>query len=478
MWSTIVLLAAAVGASAFNFTTTTPTQCEDWTITWDGGTAPFYMLIVPTVTITYGRIQNISLPVSGGPPYSHTFKLEQPTGLEFAVVLSDATGWGTGGASDIQRVQISQDPACLSALALADFYFWTEPIDLPQQCSSMRVAWNTQNITYPMGLHGFVPGGSTWDIPVPQDRQLSSANWTVDMDSGTRFLLLMTDAGKYGTGGSTTPITVQYSGNSTCMGPDSPRVTNKPTQTPSASPSPSPGSGGSNVGAIVGGVVGGIVGLILVLTALWLFCRRRKRSSTENGAMRTSGHERSGRRPHSGFEIDVFEGPYPDDATSEADHAEADPHMTPYTYDTPTRNSMLSTESSGSQPLPLQPGGGASRPRQVGEKGMLALSRGANAGPPLSESSGGTRSRRFEDLQTVSEMAIDSANSGRPVDREALLAFLDPPPLYSSNPDEAGDRTSRASGSTDARPSSMAGPGSPKSRPSEERARPNRLDGQ
>ncbi|KLT40970.1 hypothetical protein CC85DRAFT_131021 [Cutaneotrichosporon oleaginosum] len=470
-----------------------------------------------TVTITYGRIQNITLPASGSPPYSHTFKLEQPTGLEFAVVLSDATGWGAGGVSDIQRVQISQDTSCLSTLALADFYFWTEPVDLPRQCSSMRVAWNTENITYPLGLHGFVPGGSTWDIAVPQNPNQVSTNWTVNIDSGTRFILLMTDAGRYGTGGSSPPITVQFSGNDTCMGPDSPRSTINPSPTASSSPSSSPsqsgagsgGGGGTNVGAIAGGVVGGIVALAIIAAAIWLFCRRRKRSRSDNGAMvsssrrrseetrnrllgrltqqRTSGHERSGRRPHSGFEIDVFEGRHPDEARSEVDHGENDPHMTPYTYDTPpTRDSMLSTESGGSRPAPpLGPGTAAGRPGQFGEKEMLALSRAGSTAPgstTMSETSRG--GRRFEDLQTVSELAIDSANSGRPVDREALLAFLDPPPTYNqfdlhaSNPDEPGDRTSRASGSTDPRPLSTIEPGPSRPRRSEEPERPIRPSGQ
>lgn len=444
-------------------------------------------------------------------------------------MLSDATGWGTGGVSDIQReltapltltpgVQISQDPSCLSTLALADFYFWTEPVDLPQQCSPMRVAWNDENVTYPLGLHGFVPGGSAWDIPVPQERGQVSANWTVNIDSGTRFILLMTDAGRYGTGGSSPPITVQYSGNDTCMGPDSPRSTVglTPTASPSSSPSTSKspssspsGAGGSNAGAIAGGVIGGIVGLALLLAAIWLFCRQRKRGRTDNGAMvsdsrrrseetrtrllgrltnqRNGGHERNGRRPHSSFEIDVFEGQHPDDARSDVDHGETDPHMTPFTYGPPhPDSSMLSTDSSRSYPgPPLPPAAPAGRPGQFGEKDMLALSRGGSSAPgstSMSDSSG-RGPRRFEDLRTVSELAIDSANSGRPVDREALLAFLDPPPTYqfemhAANPDEHGDRTSRVSGSTDARPTSTAESGPSRPRRSEEPGHLDRPDGQ
>jgi hypothetical protein len=371
----------------------------------------------------------------------------------------------------------------------------------------MRVAWNTENITYPLGLHGFVPGGSAWDIPVPQDPKEVSANWTVNIDSGTRFILLMSNAGRYGTGGSSPPITVQFTGNDTCMGPDSPRSTVglTPTDSPTPTPSPSAGGGGSNAGAIAGGVVGGIVGLALLAAAIWLFCRRRKRSRTDNGAMvsgsqrrseetrrrllgrltnqRNSGHERNGRRPHSSFEIDVFEGRHPDEARSEVDHGETDPHMTPFTYDPPARDSMLSTESSGSYPAPpLGPGAPTGRAGQFGEKEMMALSR-AGSSAPGSTSMSDTASRggrRFEDLQTVSELAIDSANSGRPVDREALLAFLDPPPTYNqfdlhaANPDEPGDRTSRASGSTDARRTSTVEPGPVRPRRSEE---PGRSDG-
>lgn len=45
---------------------------------------------------------NISLPVSGPPPYSHAFTMQQPAGLDFIAVLSDASGWGSGGISELQ----------------------------------------------------------------------------------------------------------------------------------------------------------------------------------------------------------------------------------------------------------------------------------------------------------------------------------------------------------------------------------------
>lgn len=55
-----------------------------------------------TITVTAGRIINMSLPADGSSvPYSHTFTLQQPEGLEFIATMYDADGFGSGGASEV-----------------------------------------------------------------------------------------------------------------------------------------------------------------------------------------------------------------------------------------------------------------------------------------------------------------------------------------------------------------------------------------
>lgn len=358
---------------------------------------------------------------------------------------------------------------------MADFYFYTEPQDSPPQCSQMKVTWN-DNVTYPAGLHGLVPGGSAWDIPIPQTKGQVSANWTVDIAQGTRFVLIMSDSGKYGTGGSTIPLTVQYSGNDTCLDADSPRTTFTSTSPHSATSGPTSSAASdkkSNTGAIAGGVVGGIVGAIILFAALW-FClvRRRKRQDSESGVpmgeqrrseetrsgllgrltnQRTSGHSSNARRPQSGFEIDVFEGQHPDSQSVGGDHSDSNDHVIqPYTYQQvasgPQRDSMLSTETDGSRNSRVSFAGGLAPgpgPSQFGDKEVLgaALSAGGSTVPgspsghsrqssvnaPASRSG---RNNNNPDLYTVSELALASVASGRPVDREELLAIIDPPPKY------------------------------------------------
>lgn len=373
-------------------------------------------------------------------------------------------------------MSVSAETACLKTTVLADFYFYTEPVDSPPQCSDMKVTWN-DNVTYPAGLHALIPGGSAWDIPIPQVKGQNSANWTVDIAQGTRFVLVMSDSGQYGTGGSTIPLTVQYSGNDTCLDVGSPRVTMTSTQPSRSSQTSEPtssaadGKKSSNTGAIAGGVVGGIVGLLILLAALWLCLRRRKRRDTESGpqmgegrrseetrsrllgrltgTQRTSGHSGGGRRPQSGFEIDVFEGQHPDSQSVVGEHSDSgDYHIQPYTYQqatgTPQRDSFLSTETDGSRNsrvsfVPLAPA--SAGPSQFGDKEVLAAAlSAAGSTTPASPSahsrqssvqlSQAGRGRGQPDLYTVSELALASVASGRPVDREELLAIIDPPPKY------------------------------------------------
>lgn len=383
--------------------------------------------------------------------------------------------------TDSAVVQSSPDLTCLTTDVFADFYFYTEPKDSPPMCSEMRVTWN-DNATYPMGLHGLIPGGSAWDIPIPQTRATPTANWTVDIAHGTRFVLLMSDAGVYGTGGSTIPLTVQYSTNSSCLTADSPRTTVASTSSSSPTPTSSPSSssssssspsGGSksNAGAIAGGVVGGIVGLLILLAALWLCMRRRKRNDSEAGRpmgerregsrllgrrnkARTSGHSGGGRQ--SGFEIDVFEGQHPDSTSANGEHSDSgDDHIQPYPYThapvgVPLRDSVLSTDTDGSRNSRVSfagmgagVGASSSTAGQFGDKEILAAALSTHGstvqGSPSAHSRNSsvalsqgqrTNAGNNPDLYTVSELALASAASGRPVDREELLAIIDPPPKY------------------------------------------------
>lgn len=63
----------------------------------------------------------------------------------------------------------------------------------------MRIEWNS-NATRPISLVGLIPRGTVFGLPVSQDPNVNSFDWTVDIAEGTRVLLTMGDEGPYRTG--------------------------------------------------------------------------------------------------------------------------------------------------------------------------------------------------------------------------------------------------------------------------------------
>ncbi|KAK4686697.1 hypothetical protein P7C73_g3422, partial [Tremellales sp. Uapishka_1] len=296
----LAALTSVVSVAGFSFTTSTPSQCGDFTVTWTGGTAPYQLIMIPTITVTSGVIVNMTIPTNA--TGSYTFTLDEPSGLEFIAAMSDSTGFGTGGTTSVLTVGSSSDTSCLNTNLLYDFFFSVDPTSNPAQCSSQAITWEN-NVTLPVGAYGFIPSGSAFSIPIQQSTSDITYDWTVDIASGTQYLILMADDGTYKTGGSTSLMTVQ-SGSTSCMNSSSPHsgaATTSSSSSASASSTPSSSSvagiGGSssggtsgttandtssksNTGAIVGGTVGGVA--FLVLLALLLLCCIRRRARTKD----------------------------------------------------------------------------------------------------------------------------------------------------------------------------------------------------
>ena len=51
--------------------------------------------------VSAGHIQNISIPRGLSQPYSYSFDLEQPAGLQFLATMYDSTGFGSGGTTPV-----------------------------------------------------------------------------------------------------------------------------------------------------------------------------------------------------------------------------------------------------------------------------------------------------------------------------------------------------------------------------------------
>lgn len=157
----------------------------------------------------------------------------------------------------------------------------------------------TQRPTFPIGAFGMVPGGTAWEIPVPDGTDGDKGvNWKVNVPGGTPMLLFMTDAGRFGLGGSTGVYTVGDSLQQDCLSSGSHTTTDilepstsaspSPTSSSSSSPSPTPSSGaagGTNVGAIVGAVVGSVGALALGFLVAFLYFRRKRQHQRTGGAV-------------------------------------------------------------------------------------------------------------------------------------------------------------------------------------------------
>lgn len=161
-------------------------------------------------------------------------------------MMSDATGLGTGGTSELITV-LDGDSSCLATSATnPDFYLYLTPNTSPAQCSSVEVGWEASNAQGPVRITAMLPGGESFALPVPSSG--SSFDWTVDMRQGTDYLVVAGDSRGFGTGGSSSLMTVG-AGSSGCINGSSPSS----TMAPAAGGIYATGSGGGSVTGVPGG---------------------------------------------------------------------------------------------------------------------------------------------------------------------------------------------------------------------------------
>lgn len=75
-----------------------------------GGTAPYFLLVTPSLNVPY----NYSIPSSSftNGQGSYSFQIPFSAGTEFVLTMSDATGFGSGGNSQILTVGNSSSGSC------------------------------------------------------------------------------------------------------------------------------------------------------------------------------------------------------------------------------------------------------------------------------------------------------------------------------------------------------------------------------
>ncbi|KAI9438586.1 hypothetical protein H4582DRAFT_2076217 [Lactarius indigo] len=298
-------------ASAYTWQfTSQPRQCQNVSIDVQGsGQPPYSLLLIPNGpsplpnNTEVRTIQNISFP---GTSSSLSFNLNYPEGSSFVAVVSDSSGFGTGGTSTPVTVLESSDSSCYDPTKgiQLPWLFYVEPSGGITQCESVRWWWGQDLVKGTVNFYGVIPGGNSFNIPQgPLSTNTVTGtgfSWTVDITGGTNILIIGGDDRGIGSGG-VAPFTVAYSVNSTCLNSTSPSSTagspaggSYPTSTSGSS---SGSSGGrSNTGLIAGadfqlefseayvllksffftgGIAGGLVVIIAVALIAFFYPRRR-----------------------------------------------------------------------------------------------------------------------------------------------------------------------------------------------------------
>ncbi|KAH9937031.1 uncharacterized protein B0H18DRAFT_968837 [Fomitopsis serialis] len=257
-----------VYASNFTFSYGNASQCEDFNITWSGGTAPYELTIVPSFNtpLTYS-IPSSSYSNNQG---SYSLQLTANASVQFVAVMSDASGFGTGGVSDVITVGAGSS-GCDRSWQVVDFYYDTDMA--LSQCRTYSFT-NYTGAVQPVSITGLVPGGTTFVLNPPKGP--TDFEWIADVAAGTGLIFFMADS-KGHSGGSTQLDTVGLSGDPSCLtGAYPSSLSVHPSSTATSAPASGNTGTSSPTGAIVGAVVGGLVGLGLIAAAVFIYLRRER----------------------------------------------------------------------------------------------------------------------------------------------------------------------------------------------------------
>ncbi|KAJ7686668.1 hypothetical protein B0H17DRAFT_707809 [Mycena rosella] len=208
-------LSAPLLSSAYTWSfTAEPTQCGTVAISVSGGSPPYDVLIVP-----YGSSplpNNIEARKIQDQPFSGnsatvSFKLNYPANSQFVAVVSDSTGFGSGGTSASVLVGTSSDASCFDATqnVSPDFFYNIQPQGLITQCVATRIWWDSTKVQGQPTFQGVIPGGQSFNIPQGAITNVASQgtgfSWTPPLRGMTTVLLVGGD--NRGTGSAGAPST-------------------------------------------------------------------------------------------------------------------------------------------------------------------------------------------------------------------------------------------------------------------------------
>ncbi|KAG6381116.1 hypothetical protein JVT61DRAFT_5514 [Boletus reticuloceps] len=291
-----------------------PTQCGSLNVTWTGGRAPFEIVLIPVYNIP----RNISVPSTAFSNNQGSYQISPipfTRGKQFFLTMSDATGFGTGGISELLTVGEPVNGASCNTTNPTLAYSFSLPSSL-QQCSSYifngydgavlpvtitvcLIEHSGSSVTYTsFASRGSVPGGDVFFLHPPSTG--TSFTWLADVAAGTTIVFSMTDAHGISGGSSDTQL-VSLSDDASCLNPTSPSstITTIPSSTHVGSSTSSPSQPSTSSGVSKGTIAGAVFGAILAATAvvaLAVFCLKRQRHGRSPYGFATS---RNSRRPNS-----------------------------------------------------------------------------------------------------------------------------------------------------------------------------------
>ncbi|KAG1792014.1 uncharacterized protein HD556DRAFT_584128 [Suillus plorans] len=265
-------------ARAFSVTVGTPTVCEPLSISWTGGQAPFEILLAPSNQI----YQNIPVPASAFSNGKGSYSISQLSllsGTSFVLIMSDATGFGSGGTTNELTVGNSTaNNNCGAANPNPPYTFDLSPLT---QCSPFTIT--ASGAVPPITVGQLIPGG----LSVLFNSGSNTFSSILDVSAGTNVLYFVNDS--LGNQGGVSPYEpISGSSDSACLNLLSSTAGISATATaslssssssPSSSPSSNASNSSSNNVALIAGAAGGGTAVLIALGILGICLRRKRKAS-------------------------------------------------------------------------------------------------------------------------------------------------------------------------------------------------------
>jgi len=298
---------------------TTPAQCTPFSISFSGGVPPYQFTILRLASLDgslpmdqWGNGSAIVMNFTASPAEwgDLPWRADDP----IVVVGSDATGFGTGGTSDVLTIgdnPASDSDSCIQESTNSSYVdnviSWNGAV---AQCGVMSAVFT--GVQNPVSVAVVVPGGVDGESYVNDTSALGAVNvsatgielaWYMTVSAGDQAAFFAFDSN--GPLFVSTLFTVQPGplacldylisttewSSATETSSSEATATAEATTTPGSSTAPTAGAGsegntgsttsggssGPNIGAIVGGVVGGVGGIILITGIVMYIMHRYNR---------------------------------------------------------------------------------------------------------------------------------------------------------------------------------------------------------